>query len=305
MHSGGFTVCHLNDLLQEDIVKRSPPLDFMPNHGVSLFQDALKALKDHDDCPETFLHCYTSEYLCLNEIATSHTESAHWLLKKDLYVSTNDLIVILQSFERALKERYAMVRHEIEAAKIRNPRSIRSMYRLLVGRISSKAIKLTEEIYSGYLPGADGKPQIPLECTCNSKETAGFPCIHTLKQYEEVKKVLSRPSSIHSGIYGARMHPHSILSCSYRIFTGCSAEEDHLEHATLPVAPSRMRNLHPIPSLKIHLPIEIHLASNMLLCGKAEVADGVRGRGRGTTTTEPNEATNTVGRGRVRGPETG
>lgn len=37
-----------------------------------------------DNCLEKFLYCYTSQYLYLNEIATSRTEGVYWLLKQDL-----------------------------------------------------------------------------------------------------------------------------------------------------------------------------------------------------------------------------
>ena len=54
-----------------------------------------------------------------------------------------------------------------------------------------------------YAEGAD-KPPIPPICNCNSKETAGFPCIHLIKQYEGGgERALSLHYSINIGIYTA------------------------------------------------------------------------------------------------------
>jgi hypothetical protein len=64
-----------------------------------------------DDCPEQFLHLYTSHYLHLGETATSRTEAAHWLLKKDLFTSTNDLLKVLENFQSAIKRQYANICH--------------------------------------------------------------------------------------------------------------------------------------------------------------------------------------------------
>jgi hypothetical protein len=51
-----------------------------------IFEPLLEYLRSEwlDDCPECFLHEYTAKYLHLNEISTSRTEGAHWLLKQDL-----------------------------------------------------------------------------------------------------------------------------------------------------------------------------------------------------------------------------
>lgn len=76
------------------------------NHQWELFKERYKdpifqLLVDYIEkewlynCPERFLYIHTAHYLHLREIATSRTESAHWLLKQDLHVSTSDLLVVL------------------------------------------------------------------------------------------------------------------------------------------------------------------------------------------------------------------
>jgi hypothetical protein len=71
--------------------------NFKERYADPLFTPLLNYIQKEwlDDCPERFLHCYTEQYLHLNEIATCRIESAHWLLKQDLQVSTNDSLVVL------------------------------------------------------------------------------------------------------------------------------------------------------------------------------------------------------------------
>ncbi|KAJ5117506.1 hypothetical protein N7448_011138 [Penicillium atrosanguineum] len=82
---------------------------FQAQYSDPIFLPILQYIEDEwlNDCPEQFLHIHTAHYLHLHESATSRTESAHWLLKRELQSSTNDLLVVLQSFERALNRHYA------------------------------------------------------------------------------------------------------------------------------------------------------------------------------------------------------
>ncbi|OGE47089.1 hypothetical protein PENARI_c066G04429 [Penicillium arizonense] len=165
---------------------------FNERYKEPIFEPLLDYLRSEwlDDCPEYFLYEYTSEYLHLNEISTSRTEGAHWLLKQDLQVSTNDLLVVLRTFENAVKLQFRKATDAIENEKIRSSTDSRwkHLFRLVVGRVSAKAMGYTKDVYNRFLPEADNKPLIPLLCRCNSKNTAGFPCIHLIRQYEEEKK---------------------------------------------------------------------------------------------------------------------
>lgn len=90
--------------------------DFKERYTPPLFLPLLEHIQKEwiDDCQEHFLHCYTSQYLHLNELATSRTESAHWLLKSSLHASNNDLLVVLRSFTRSVEHQFAKVQHKIE-----------------------------------------------------------------------------------------------------------------------------------------------------------------------------------------------
>ena len=78
---------------------------FQEVYGHPIYQPILQYIQSEwlDDCPEQFLYLHTAHYLHLGETATSRTEAAHWLLKKDLPTSVNDLLVVLTLFERVVK----------------------------------------------------------------------------------------------------------------------------------------------------------------------------------------------------------
>ncbi|KAJ5119456.1 hypothetical protein N7448_010125 [Penicillium atrosanguineum] len=60
-----------------------------------------------DSCPKNFLRFYTDQYLYRGEAAISRTEASHWLLKQDLYVSTNDILAVLDNFKLMIDRQYA------------------------------------------------------------------------------------------------------------------------------------------------------------------------------------------------------
>ncbi|KAJ5195560.1 uncharacterized protein N7498_008998 [Penicillium cinerascens] len=88
---------------------------FKESYADPVFQPLLAYLQAEwlDDCPEQFLRLYTAHYLHLGETATSRAEAAHWLLKKDLHTSANDLLVVLTTFERVINRQYTNIRHTI------------------------------------------------------------------------------------------------------------------------------------------------------------------------------------------------
>lgn len=163
---------------------------FKESYNDPIFQPVLAYIQAEwlDDCPEQFLHLHTSHYLHLGETATSRAEGAHWLLKKDLHTSANDLLVVLTSFERTINRQYANIQHTIATEQVRKAIKQSSLYTKLTYRISSRAIKHVESIRHHYLPEGQDKPLIQPICTCRSKETTGFPCIHLIKQYQDTHR---------------------------------------------------------------------------------------------------------------------
>ncbi|KAL1974139.1 hypothetical protein VTN31DRAFT_5699 [Thermomyces dupontii] len=70
------------------------------------FPDVLKYIENQwlrEPIARRFLRCYTKEYLHFDNVATSRVEGAHWSLKRDLQGTSADLLVTMQTFERAIK----------------------------------------------------------------------------------------------------------------------------------------------------------------------------------------------------------
>ncbi|KAJ5814464.1 uncharacterized protein N7503_001214 [Penicillium pulvis] len=136
-----------------------------------------------DDYPEHFLKLFTQFYLHLGQTSTSRYEGAHWLLKQDLTTSINDLLIVFINFARVINRQYHMNKLAIQNGRIRIPVSVRPLYRLLMTYISKKAIENVTKELEKYLPEAADKPVISAIYVCNSKDTAGTPYIHIIKQH--------------------------------------------------------------------------------------------------------------------------
>jgi hypothetical protein len=166
---------------------------FRRKYDAPIFTDLLAYIQDEwiDDCPAHFLRWRTRQYLHLGEAATSRTEGSHWLLKQDLHVSTKDLLAVISNFEMVIERQYQKNRAAIASERIRRPTNLAFIYQLLGMRISRKAIGYVEAVEKLYLPPGEGKPLIPPICDCNSKETAGYPCIHIIKRHLDENNQLS------------------------------------------------------------------------------------------------------------------
>ena len=78
---------------------------FKHEYNSEVFREIVEYLKEEwleDETARKFLHCYTKFYKHFGNSATSRAEGGHWMLKKDLGVSTNDLLTAIQSFERTI-----------------------------------------------------------------------------------------------------------------------------------------------------------------------------------------------------------
>ena len=179
---------------------------FKESYNDPIFQPVIAYIQAEllDDCPEQCLHLYTSHYLHLGETATSRAEGAHWLLKKDLHTSANDLLVVLTSFERAFNRQYTNIQHTIATEQVRKAINQSLLYTNLTYRISSRTIKHVESIRQHYLPEGQEKPLIQPICTCRSEETTGFPCIHLIKQYQDTNR------SFEPELFHQKWHLHKL-----------------------------------------------------------------------------------------------
>ncbi|CAI7615894.1 unnamed protein product [Penicillium viridicatum] len=165
-------------------------------------EQELRALVDRawsewlDNCSEQFLPLYTAHYLHLGETATSRTESAHWLLKQDLHVSTNDLLVVLQNFKRVVDRQFARIQYEIESEKIRRPTELSPRDKLLINRIPSRANQHVKDVVIRYLPKGEDKPY-PSELQLQFEGHSRIPMFDAWEDQGERPTSSGQPSESH------------------------------------------------------------------------------------------------------------
>ncbi|OXV05951.1 hypothetical protein Egran_06282, partial [Elaphomyces granulatus] len=94
-----------------------------------VFREIVEYLKEEwleDETARKFLHCYTKFYKHFGNSATSRAEGGHWMLKKDLGVSTNDLLTAIQSFERTIIYQHNRIKQKIEDERVSKPAETRN-----------------------------------------------------------------------------------------------------------------------------------------------------------------------------------
>jgi hypothetical protein len=142
---------------------------------------------------QCLLSCYTKFYLHFDNTATSLNEAAHGYLKRDLEVSTHDMLATIQPIERTITYRHQEVRRGLEKDRIDVPlRLLSPLFNRVVKKISSYALAKVASLRDEYLPvGGPGKKTIPTDCTGVTRRTRGIPCIHKIKECFEAQRSLS------------------------------------------------------------------------------------------------------------------
>ncbi|EED16916.1 conserved hypothetical protein [Talaromyces stipitatus ATCC 10500] len=140
-----------------------------------------------EDTAKHFLKCYTNEYLHLNKQASLQVEGAHWIIKRDLGTSTMDLLGATLSIEMTIEKQHQKIWQEIEDERVRIKIDFKNLwlFKHVLKKVSSHALKIIHSIFERYLPESapDKKPIKP--CTGVTRRTLGIPCIHIIKEYYE------------------------------------------------------------------------------------------------------------------------
>lgn len=121
---------------------------------------------------------HTKTISCIWHIEMNLLKKAHPRLSDQVAIARRDGASLPESLSFTLDQAIAF-------EQVRRATNQSSLYTKLTYLISSRAIKHVESIRHYYLPEGQGKPLIPPNCTCRSKETTGFPCIHLIKQYQD------------------------------------------------------------------------------------------------------------------------
>lgn len=125
----------------------------------NVWDTAFDYIKDEwlqEDTSRHFLKCYTNEYLHLNKQASSQVEGAHWIIKRDLGSSTMDLLGATRSIEMTIENHHRKIWHEIEDERVRVKTDFKNirLFKYVIKKVSSYALKMTYDILRRYLPEA-------------------------------------------------------------------------------------------------------------------------------------------------------
>lgn len=161
---------------------------FKIEYSDDIWQPALQYIDDewlNDDTAQYFLFCYLQDCMHFGQLTTSRNESAHWMLKRDLQVSTNDLLETWVSFDRTIRRQHTTMTQIHEDDKVNRPlQFVRDpLFRVVLNDVSSYALSEVLNIKNRFLgPGA-----IPfdLDCTGHTRRNTGLPCIHIIKECVE------------------------------------------------------------------------------------------------------------------------
>jgi hypothetical protein len=86
---------------------------------------------------EKFVHAWTDHHFHFGHRATSKAERAHALIKRELMVSTNDVVTVVNAPVRTLKDQHAARKATLERAKVNLPiKLLIPLFKDVVGKVA-------------------------------------------------------------------------------------------------------------------------------------------------------------------------
>ncbi|KAI9046318.1 uncharacterized protein KD926_004156 [Aspergillus affinis] len=122
----GFFMQIVNSISEEEIIVTTANLK--AEYSGDVWQPIYTYLDENwleEDTAKRFIKFYTNEFRHFGQEATSRNEGAHWVLKKDLLVSTKDLLGTAQSIALTITDRYRKVWNSIEDNRQKRPHHLR------------------------------------------------------------------------------------------------------------------------------------------------------------------------------------
>jgi hypothetical protein len=131
---------------------------------------------------EKFVHAWTDHHLHFGHRATSKAEGAHALIKRELMVSTNDVVTVVNALIHTLKDQHAARKAAFERAKVNLPiKLLIPLFRDVVGKVAPQALHRMLDIRDKHLSTGVATALPP--CTNTMKDSMGLPCIHVIDTY--------------------------------------------------------------------------------------------------------------------------
>ncbi|KAL4860706.1 hypothetical protein BDV12DRAFT_181204 [Aspergillus spectabilis] len=92
----------------------------------------------------------------------------------------NNLLALVENIDDVCTTRHAAIHHGIQKERRDRPIDLSGpLFRAVIGKISTYALRIVLARHNTYLPPGDGKKDI-IPCTGIALQTAGLPCIHTI-----------------------------------------------------------------------------------------------------------------------------
>ncbi len=131
---------------------------------------------------EKFVHAWIDHHLHFGHRATSKVEGAHALIKRELMVSTNDVVIVVNALVRTLKDQHVARKVVLECAKVNLPiKLLILLFRNVVGKVAPQALHRMLDIRDKQLSTGVATALPP--CTNMMKDSMGLPCVHVIDTY--------------------------------------------------------------------------------------------------------------------------
>jgi len=131
---------------------------------------------------EKFVHAWIDHHLHFGHRATSKAEGAHALIKRELMVSTNDVVIVVNALVRTLKDQHVARKVVLECAKVNLPiKLLILLFRNVVGKVAPQALHRMLDIRDKQLSTGVATALPP--CTNMMKDSMGLPCVHVIDTY--------------------------------------------------------------------------------------------------------------------------
>jgi len=104
------------------------------------------------------------------------------LIKRELMVSTNDVVTIVNALVRTLKDQHAARKVALERAKVNLPiKLLIPLFKDVVGKVAPQALHRMLDIQDKQLSIGVATALSP--CTNTMKDSMGLPCVHVIDTY--------------------------------------------------------------------------------------------------------------------------
>jgi hypothetical protein len=131
---------------------------------------------------EKFVHAWTDHHFHFGHRATSKAKGVHALIKRELMVSTNNVVTIVNALVRTLKDQHVARKAALECVKVNLPiKLLIPLFRDVVGKVAPQALHRMLDIRDKQL--STGVVTAFPPCTNTMKDSMGLPCVHVIDTY--------------------------------------------------------------------------------------------------------------------------